>query len=43
MDADQRARRDFGRQRGNVSFGNGYFSGGAGIGSPRPKRRVGRR
>jgi hypothetical protein len=42
MDADQRGRRDQ-RQRGNINFGTGYFSGGAGIGSPRPQRRAGRR
>jgi hypothetical protein len=43
MDAEQRARRGYGQQRGNVSFGNGYFSGGAGIGTQRQQRRAGRR
>jgi hypothetical protein len=40
LDAEQRQR---GRQRGNVSFGSGYFSGGQGVGgNPRPRRRAGR-
>jgi hypothetical protein len=42
MDAEQRNRRGRGGQRGNISFGNGIFSGGAGVGGGRPRRRMGR-
>jgi hypothetical protein len=39
MDAEQRAR----HRRGNVTFGSGYFSGGAAIGAGRQQRRKGGR
>jgi hypothetical protein len=38
MDANERGR----RQRGAIDYGNGYFSGGGRVGSPRPQRRTGR-